>query len=110
MRREIGRAHVYFPYQTLFQPRIAISCAHDAVVQEALFFFFFNDPAPTEIYTLSLYDALPIYDSDAVIVLNIDAQFTVHLVLNLPLHAGIDRKSTRLNSSHLGISYAVFCL
>src|SRR6266566_6898172 len=66
-----------------------------------VFFFFFNDTATTEIYTLSLHDALPIS-------------------CRLPCWASRcacstsgparDRKSTRLNSSHLVISYAVFCL
>src|SRR5882724_12240753 len=67
-------------------------------------FFFFNDTATTEIYTLSLHDALPIYTYPA----NLDSGQT-------PDNAGAideqsDRKSTRLNSSHLGISYAVLCL
>src|SRR2546430_15575298 len=67
-----------------------------------LFFFFFNDTATTEIYTLSLHDALPIS----------------HLrgaPGGVPPQGGWrvarrDRKSTRLNSSHSQISYAVFCL
>src|SRR5258705_3073108 len=92
-----------------------------------MFFFFFNDPATTEIYPLSLHDALPIS----------------RLAVQIEERAGVrhgdrsgreghargrrrrrradgqsrdehqsraDRKSTRLNSSHLGISYAVFCL
>src|SRR3712207_9071219 len=88
------------------------------------FFFFFNDTATTEIYTLSLHDALPISRTGAAWA-------------SLPPHrhsgsrsgrgcgerqsllpeqssrrgsAGRDRKSTRLNSSHANISYAVFCL
>src|SRR5256885_10827101 len=73
-------------------------------------FFFFNDTATTEIYTLSLHDALPIF---AVAVqreagdtaLGERAQCAAHAVL-----LRVDRKSTRLNSSHLVISYAVFCL
>src|SRR5215471_20173613 len=73
-----------------------------------LFFFFFNDTATTEIYTLSLHDALPI-SAHQVGVQGIGA-----LIGNLrDLHAGLlgeDRKSTRLNSSHVEISYAVFCL
>src|SRR3712207_7054868 len=94
-------------------------------------FFFFNDTATTEIYTLSLHDALPISG-------------TVHLPGRIVVHGGrdldagvgeeaaekvgarcvvcgvrhtsgttsqpLDRKSTRLNSSHANISYAVFCL
>src|SRR5476649_2973301 len=66
-------------------------------------FFFFNDTATTEIYTLSLHDALPIcYRKTALTCSEPD-----HLPqCPLPL----DRKSTRLNSSHTVISYAVFCL
>src|SRR5256885_16712376 len=68
-------------------------------------FFFFNDTATTEIYTLSLHDALPISagcrshgaDSPSMPVSSTSAMYG-------------DRKSTRLNSSHLVISYAVFCL
>src|SRR6202166_5308527 len=75
-----------------------------APMTESACFFFFNDTATTEIYTLSLHDALPIlrigddlYDLDAY-----NRVFAVSI--------GKDRKSTRLNSSHHGISYAVFCL
>src|SRR5438876_5363775 len=73
-----------------------------------VFFFFFNDTATTEIYTLSLHDALPIFAVSALL-----------RELGLPpvaaasaSEAGLstDRKSTRLNSSHPSISYAVFCL
>src|SRR5256885_9128672 len=79
-----------------------------------VFFFFFNDTATTEIYTLSLHDALPIC-----LGLSFDA-LVLHPQLNdVADLAGAfpdtkielrDRKSTRLNSSHLVISYAVFCL
>src|ERR1039458_10474078 len=66
---------------------------------------FFNDTATTEIYTLSLHDALPISPFvplvPAVPVAPVDPVAPVNPA---------DRKSTRLNSSHLGISYAVFCL
>src|SRR5438309_7008910 len=69
-------------------------------------FFFFNDTATTEIYTLSLHDALPISDALGVVggllVAFDDGDGTP------PLQP--DRKSTRLNSSHSSISYAVFCL
>src|SRR5256885_13853307 len=71
------------------------------------FFFFFNDTATTEIYTLSLHDALPILRN----------RFAGKRMFWPPkLGNGFghglsgDRKSTRLNSSHLVISYAVFCL
>src|ERR1035438_10591536 len=66
-----------------------------------LCFFFFNDTATTEIYTLSLHDALPIYDRGARGACRTRRRFP---------YPHRDRKSTRLNSSHLGISYAVFCL
>src|SRR5256885_14072366 len=72
-------------------------------------FFFFNDTATTEIYTLSLHDALPIFfppGSANPLALAAAGIFTATVgILFL-----IDRKSTRLNSSHLVISYAVFCL
>src|SRR5256885_17233443 len=74
-------------------------------------FFFFNDTATTEIYTLSLHDALPIYEHDPVRLRPVqrlaDDGVLVDELLRLVLR---DRKSTRLNSSHLVISYAVFCL
>src|SRR5436190_9118624 len=71
-----------------------------------IFFFFFNDTATTEIYTLSLHDALPI------------SFVPLLLAVVVPGCLGKvgggrperDRKSTRLNSSHTVISYAVFCL
>src|SRR3712207_7075660 len=89
-------------------------------------FFFFNDTATTEIYTLSLHDALPILDATS-------AQLFEHLLRELAKQGKTilyishvlevvekvcarvivihkDRKSTRLNSSHANISYAVFCL
>src|SRR2546426_9204130 len=71
-------------------------------------FFFFNDTATTEIYTLSLHDALPIYAGLAAAqaaLLGADARVAAARAAR-----DQDRKSTRLNSSHLVISYAVFCL
>src|SRR3712207_6867058 len=97
--------------------------------------FVFNDTATTEIYTLSLHDALPISQpvpTDHVRHLEVDASGKGGMVLDARSHVlqidrphrlvgevdcvGVahrdagDRKSTRLNSSHANISYAVFCL
>src|SRR3712207_8419601 len=84
--------------------------------------FFFNDTATTEIYTLSLHDALPIsVDQVPEATLTVDdvvAPTTVLLIVvvttadlvGAPIAKYQDRKSTRLNSSHANISYAVFCL
>src|SRR3712207_8359405 len=91
-----------------------------------LFVFFFNDTATTEIYTLSLHDALPIFPPHLLPLgglklqgAGVDlrllpraldpqaVQLLEHVVGQLE---GLDRKSTRLNSSHANISYAVFCL
>src|SRR3712207_7216882 len=91
-------------------------------------FFFFNDTATTEIYTLSLHDALPICRDPIFIergagaeITDVDGNVYVDYVCSWgPLIHGhahpavvaaiADRKSTRLNSSHANISYAVFCL
>src|SRR3712207_8355547 len=84
------------------------------------FSFFFNDSAPTEIYTLSLHDALPIYGGRHVGAVCadclgtrdrelVDAAAGLALVTEDTLERR-DRKSTRLNSSHATISYADFCL
>src|SRR2546428_1783969 len=83
------------------------------------FFFFFNDTATTEIYTLSLHDALPIWRSDkesSTMRISIKSTCWIYLPLvyiasdKLYTQVEGDRKSTRLNSSHDQISYAVFCL
>src|SRR3989337_4174557 len=74
----------------------------ERVLISSVFFFFFNDTATTEIYTLSLHDALPILSYSP------DHSRCQHRPQSLDHE--IDRKSTRLNSSHGSISYAVFCL
>src|SRR3989442_10120782 len=75
------------------------------------FFFFFNDTATTEIYTLSLHDALPICRERHVhaVLACVFEQVLDQLVRVFGAFT-VDRKSTRLNSSHVRISYAVFCL
>src|SRR3712207_6890595 len=98
-------------------------------------FFFFNDTATTEIYTLSLHDALPIFAVGAVVGAAVATTGRTDAAMarrsaatagyrsassskspistseagTTPGHS-VDRKSTRLNSSHANISYAVFCL
>src|SRR5258707_3421763 len=75
------------------------------------FFFFFNDTATTEIYTLSLHDALPISQVAVQRDVGVAQRGMVCKLLRKPLRVFLaDRKSTRLNSSHANISYAVFCL
>src|SRR5205085_11023858 len=90
------------------------------------FFFSFTDSAPPEIYTLSLHDALPIFEDEVGISESIRyllerdffivSQAKTLSAARATLGAGagvslvVDRKSTRLNSSHSQISYAVFCL
>src|SRR2546422_2080256 len=78
-------------------------------------FFFFNDTATTEIYTLSLHDALPISSPGAqeAVPTRVFGRRRRRRTRTQPPGTGsprIDRKSTRLNSSHGYISYAVFCL
>src|SRR2546427_9825657 len=91
-------------------------------------FFFFNDTATTEIYTLSLHDALPISSKDTAppttqtrivgsdaprlraITLGTMKIADAMIVPTIIVESRRDRKSTRLNSSHSQISYAVFCL
>src|SRR2546430_3406348 len=80
--------------------------------QGLILFFFFNDTATTEIYTLSLHDALPICrDCNSSGPAHVQGS---HQPLEVRCDRSTtpfsDRKSTRLNSSHSQISYAVFCL
>src|SRR3712207_6896317 len=94
-----------------------------------LCFFFFNDTATTEIYTLSLHDALPIFKTgwywhknrhtdqwNRIESPELKPHVYGQLIFNKEAKnvqwrkESLDRKSTRLNSSHANISYAVFCL
>src|SRR5437870_13492561 len=87
----------------------------------SLLLFFFHDPATTELYTLSLHDALPIFallerkDGNLLAPQHVDHALGVargrrHHAPGRARGRRLDRKSTRLNSSHVAISYAVFCL
>src|SRR3712207_7715968 len=92
------------------------------MVKRRFFFFFFNDTATTEIYTLTLHDALPIsikegaaqivIGTHALIQRGVEFRDLSLVVVDEQHRFGVaqDRKSTRLNSSHANISYAVFCL
>src|SRR5258708_22974931 len=73
-------------------------------------FFFFNDTATTEIYTLSLHDALPISDRRRTCTASDRSLLERRADMISAEIDPTDRKSTRLNSSHQIISYAVFCL
>src|SRR3989442_5663408 len=76
----------------------------------SFFFFFFNDTATTEIYTLSLHDALPISPTGGPAFAKPGSVVLPRSGLEGGGGTTLDRKSTRLNSSHVRISYAVFCL
>src|SRR5439155_25449262 len=102
---EVYHSFILHYYVDLFTPTFVI------------LLFFFNDTPTTELYTLSLHDALPI--SRRVLACNLrpvprlrDGRHELvsrHRVI-IEVHFRLDRKSTRLNSSHVAISYAVFCL
>src|SRR5216684_1979545 len=81
---------------------IILTSIMENILSSIFSLFFFNDTATTEIYTLSLHDALPIYPR------RFHCPRAGTCATRSPLR--IDRKSTRLNSSHGYISYAVFCL
>src|SRR3712207_9562786 len=88
--------------------------------------FFINGTATTEIYTLSLHDALPIYhrsghaggmqqgtcrgETPVLSIIYVSSPGAPRPIAHGRRHLRADRKSTRLNSSHANISYAVFCL
>src|SRR2546429_9354508 len=99
---------------------LALSLSYICLLLTSFLFFFFNDTATTEIYTLSLHDALPISRSCQATPREYGrGSETAHIEVRGRLQparrragepASRDRKSTRLNSSHGYISYAVFCL
>src|SRR5205814_10674183 len=101
---------IYYTYNSSYYTPVCVIISFYAIFLNFVFFylfyfFFFNDTATTEIYTLSLHDALPICDPRV----HERPSSRSTAADSLPVRHG-DRKSTRLNSSHLGISYAVFCL
>src|SRR5205814_8646680 len=101
--RAIRHIHPALKYRFTRLPRINVSYPSPLIP-----FFFFKHTATTAIYTLSLHDALPI-------CFNVDSGSDVETFIRRDWKSTVpcirrDRKSTRLNSSHLGISYAVFCL
>src|SRR3989442_6958030 len=85
-------------------------CCTRCLVAQLIIFFFFNDTATTEIYTLSLHDALPISVRWMGLTETNAARTQAVVVSSDAAVEAEDRKSTRLNSSHVRISYAVFCL
>src|SRR5699024_12762118 len=86
-------------------PNLFLTLFRLSLLSTFSFLFFFTAPATTEIYTLSLHDALPI------LIFIIFFQYSCKKLPNSTRSVTIqDRKSTRLNSSHVSISYAVFCL
>src|SRR6266487_1493331 len=101
--------------QELFEPGacrhllVQIASTSAAAAGRNLYDFFFIEPATTEIYTLSLHDALPICPSPSARTDDRAPCSTAGRPLER-LAAPADRKSTRLNSSHPSSSYAVFCL
>src|SRR5207302_9035432 len=102
--------HSQSPIPSTTVCHLAFTPSHHHVMTRSLPplpFFFFNDPPPTEIYTLSLHDALPI--SSAMISGRRPCPSPGIEPRSAPATQS-DRKSTRLNSSHVKISYAVFCL
>src|SRR6267154_1241908 len=91
------------------RPGRRTSCSSSVVPMLVRLTFFFNDTATTEIYTLSLHDALPISATPTSRSLQLEMKSTGSRSRNSS-ESRPDRKSTRLNSSHPSISYAVFCL
>src|SRR5207244_11233219 len=98
-------AHRVFVPQVPYSPRLVVALVH--------FTFFFHTPAPPDLSTLSLHDALPIYNP-AKTSASAEPRRIRRRKNIAPSPASVtiarDRKSTRLNSSHQIISYAVFCL
>src|SRR5437667_5792813 len=91
------------------------ACTAVVAVTFPVLFFFLRYTATTEIYTLSLHDALPIsaehsWGRSRLALVTGHSRGSRSPAREIPQLRGLDRKSTRLNSSHITISYAVFCL
>src|SRR4051812_50179316 len=92
-------------------PSVRMDYATYPTASVSCLFFFFTDPPTPEIYTLSLHDALPISRRGRTLRDAAGAGVSFREARELcALPVERDRKSTRLNSSHMSISYAVFCL
>src|SRR2546426_10777334 len=91
----------------LYMQKLNTIYSHIIMSISNIIIFFFNDTATTEIYTLSLHDALPICPAPKPLLSALCDAACARTIL---VRCEGDRKSTRLNSSHLVISYAVFCL
>src|SRR5207302_8850585 len=103
--------HVTPPSSTTTKPTITSNYLNPITFSTSpIFYFFSNDTATTEIYTLSLHDALPIYLFGARLVAARPGRRARSLQGAASAVLQTDRKSTRLNSSHVKSSYAVFCL
>src|SRR5205807_7734595 len=90
--------------------RCSVRCPRPSISRSALLRFFFHDTATAAISTLSLHDALPIFHLERDFPAEGNAAGDRAEAARRGGRGHGDRKSTRLNSSHLVISYAVFCL
>src|SRR5205807_3784551 len=104
---------VRYPNTLTQQP--SLHCFYRSSGPTSSIFFSFTGPPPTTIYTLSLHDALPIFarcEPIGRIRLHLRRIASILSQISAAMSGPpkLDRKSTRLNSSHLVISYAVFCL
>src|SRR5207302_6349987 len=102
--------HTYVQLSRSMYTSVVTTISHSLFLFLFAIFFFFNDTATTEIYTLSLHDALPISAAAARPARSASARPRHRSSGSARQRARRDRKSTRLNSSHVKISYAVFCL
>src|ERR1039458_8587408 len=109
LKKKNAEIHPRVPVVRKDEPRQVLPDSGNVALHRRQNHFFFNDTATTENYPLSLHDALPIWSRTQGV--HGDCRSRSHWRPERPARERSgDRKSTRLNSSHLGISYAVFCL